>query len=673
MSDTAVNQTSTGRTRERELDAAVSPLDLKTDIGFRETLSVVWRALTYLKYVKTRFALKCFFVGLALLTPLVMPWPMKIVIDNVILGQPVNPSAFPAYFAPFVQFLEGRSPFEMMVCIIILGAIMVALFGGFGTASGTTDQTEAGLMQGHDTATQTENEANMAHSKFAGLIGFIEFRLQLRLTQAINHLLRAQLFERIQKLPMSMLQDQRIGDSLYRIMYDTTAISNVFYQVIMSPPLSVFSAIVVLYVMATSYGSAPEIVWLAALILPMQCLAILPFPRLLRRRSQASRVAGSATTGNIEEGMSNILAIQSLGGNKRERNRFHQASAESFKRHRAQVLIQIILGIAVRASSALLGFLAFYLISSRVIEGMLTPGDYGVLFYYYSWLAGSLGYLPFIWARIQHSVPGIRRVFFLMDMPTEADRTGKELMEIERDVVMQGVGYVYPDGRRALTDINLKIRKGEITALVGPTGAGKTSLALLVPGLNDPTEGFIQIDDVNLTEISLVSLRKQVSYVFQETQLFSDSIKDNIRYGCQGVSLVDVTRVAKIAGAHDFISKLPDGYDTLLGTVTSKLSVGQKQRIAIARGLLKDASILILDEPTSALDPETESYLVSALKEAAKNKLVIVIAHRLSTIANADQIVFLEEGRILETGSHEVLMADPDSHYRTYVESAHKL
>jgi ATP-binding cassette subfamily B protein len=658
--------TSSRRVHEHQLDRAASPLDLDTDIGFRQTLSVVWRALTYLKYFKARFALKCFFVGIALLTPLVMPWPIKIVIDNVVLGRALDVSKFPTYFAPFVEFLDGRSPEEMMMWIVALGAVMVTVFGAFG-AGAASDETEASMTQGHDTATQTENEANMAHSKFAGLIGFIEFRLQLRLSQALNHLLRAQLFERIQRLPTAMLGDQRISDSLYRIMYDTPAISNVFYQVIMSPPLSIFSAVVVLYVMSTTYGAAPEVIWLAVLILPLQLLAILPFPRLLRLRSQASRAAGSVTTGNIEEGMSNILAVQSLGGNKRERQRFHEASAESFKQHRALVFLNILLGFSRAAASALLGYLAFWVISGRVIDGTLSPGDYGVLLYYYVWLAGSLGYLPFIWARIQHSVPGIRRVFFLMDLPSEAARGGQELSEVTGMVEMKGVGYVYPDGRRALSDINLTARVGEITALVGPTGAGKTSLAMLVPALTEPSEGSVYIDGVDIKDIAIDSLRRQVSYVFQETQLFSDSIINNISYSQLDASREQVEAAARTAGAHEFISALPEGYDTLLGTVTSKLSGGQKQRISIARGLLKDASILILDEPTSALDPETESYLVAALQEAAKDKLVFVIAHRLSTIARANQIIFLKEGQILESGSHDELMAQTDGHYRQFV------
>ena len=233
---------------------------------------------------------------------------------------------------------------------------------------------------------------------------------------------------------------------------------------------------------------------------------------------------------------------------------------------------------------------------------------------------------------------------------------------------MKGVGLTYPDGRRALSNIDLEARVGEIVALVGPTGAGKTSLAYLVPAFVQPTEGTVAVDGVDLNEVSVESVRAQVSYVFQETQLFSDSIRDNIRYGNSAATQAEVERAARIAGAHDFIMALPAGYETRLGTVTSKLSVGQKQRIAIARGLLRRSRILILDEPTSALDPETEAHLIEALHEAAKDRVVIIIAHRLSTIAHADRVYFLQDGEILESGSHAALMAKPDGHYQRYVQ-----
>ena len=653
------------RDQERRLDAAASPLDVHTDTNFRETLALVWRAVTYIGYFWGRFTAKFLLMWLSLLSPLVLPWPLKIVIDNVVLGTPTDPEAFPAYFAPFVRFLDGMGPVEMMLWVVGLGAVLVVAFGAFGTA---TDFTEAQLEEGHDTATQTENEANAAYSKFAGIAGFVEFRLQLRLTQALNHLLRSQLFERIQALPMRILNDQRIGDSLYRVMYDTPALTNVFYQIIMSPVLAIITAFLILLVMSINYGDAPEVVYLALCILPLQWLAIIPFPRLMRRKSQASRAAGAVTTGNVEEGMSNVLAVQSLGGNRQERGRFDRHSNESFKRFRGQVLVSIMIRASMAVAYGLLGLVAFYLISARVIEGVLTPGDYGVLIYYYGWFAGALTAIPYVWIRIQHNIPGVRRVFFLMDLPGESYADGKTIERISDGFEMHGVGFVYPDGRRALGDIDLSGEVGEIIALVGPTGAGKTTLAHLLPAFQVPTEGRLTIDGADVSSISVASLRRQVAYVFQETQLFSDSILDNIRYAKPDATPAEVEHVARVAGAHTFISELPHGYDTRLGTVTSKLSVGQKQRIAIARGLLQDASILILDEPTSALDPETESYLVDALQEAAKDKLVVVIAHRLSTVARAHRVVFLEDGRIVEQGSPQNLLGDPNGRYRAFVE-----
>ena len=182
------------------------------------------------------------------------------------------------------------------------------------------------------------------------------------------------------------------------------------------------------------------------------------------------------------------------------------------------------------------------------------------------------------------------------------------------------------------------------------------------------SEGHVFIDGHDANDISIDSLRSQITYVFQETETLAESIADNICYGKPDATMEEVERVSRVVGIHDFIVELPEGYDTKLGTTSSKLSVGQKQRIAIARGLIRDTPILILDEPTSALDPETETYLISALQEIARNRLVIIIAHRLSTIAQADSIVFLEEGTVREQGSHDELMAIESGQYRHFVE-----
>ena len=657
------------REGENELDRQASPLDVHTDIGFRETLRVFLRIITYFGLFKARIVAKLVFISLELAFRLmIVVWPAKIVVDHVILGQPIADgiTGFPAYFAPFLRFLDGMGPLEIMLWITLLGVLMVIVFGTSASGGWARSRAGASLAQGHDIATQTENEANRAGSQMGGILGLIDFRVHLRLSQSLNHLLRTQLAVRIKDLPMTTLDDQRIGDSVYRVLYDTTSASLLLEGLTLGLYSGILGVVISLYMMVTNYGNAPEVIVVGLAAFPITLLLVLPLARVARRRSQASRAAGSSTTSNIEEGMSNVLAVQSLGGNKRESRRFSQASGESFKRFRTESFV-ILSYNQLYSLSLLLGQVVFFiLMAGRVIDGTFTAGDYFVVLVYFFQIYATAGAWGHMYTEWQRNIAGMRRVFFLMDLQTERTE-GVELPRISDGIVMNNVGFTYPDGRRALRNVNLEAHIGEIVAFVGPTGAGKTSLAYMVPAFLKPTEGTVSIDGIDLKDVAVASLRDQVSYVFQETQLFSDSIRDNIRYGNKNASFAQVERAARIAGAHDFIVALPDGYETGLGTVTSKLSVGQKQRIAIARGLLRDARILILDEPTSALDPETEAYLVDALHEAAKDKLVFIIAHRLSTIANAEKIYFLRDGEIAEVGSHEALMAIPDGYYRDYV------
>jgi ABC-type multidrug transport system fused ATPase/permease subunit len=273
-----------------------------------------------------------------------------------------------------------------------------------------------------------------------------------------------------------------------------------------------------------------------------------------------------------------------------------------------------------------------------------------------------------LWIRLQGPAASARRVFAMLDLEQEKEIGTAVLPPVTQGVAFEGVGFVYPDGRRALANVTFDARVGEIVALVGPTGAGKTTLAYLIPRYHMATEGHLRIDGLEVNDIAIDSLRSQVTYVFQETETLAESIADNIRFGKPEATMEEVERVAKSVGIHDFIVKLPEGYETRLGTTSSKLSVGQKQRISIARGLIRDTPILILDEPTSALDPETENYLISALQEVARNRLVIIIAHRLSTISRSDRIIFLEAGEVLEQGSHEQLMAIEFGRYQRFVE-----
>ena len=598
----------------------------------------------------------------------VLPWGAKIILDHVVLSLPIEgTSGYPIWLHPLIEHFMGVTPMEILITLTIISVFLIILVGGYAPGA-ANDTTDGGMIEGQDTATRQENLTHGGHSFAGGIWGYYEYKLNSRLTQTVNHIVRAKLFERIKSMPMTLLDDQRIGDSVYRVMYDAPSINQIFYEVINRPTLSTAVFTAAMFNLVSAYEDVPEVIWLTGLLFPAYFLISLPFSRFVRRRHQASRAAGTIVTSTIEEGMDNMLAVQSLGGNQNERSRFGSDSSESFLRFRGTVLLDILIGRSKELAFQAVFISVFWLLASKIIDGELTPGDYAAVFFYFWWMRGPADSFASLWIHLQSFVAGMRRVYAIMDLPQEQELGDTVLPPIQQGIELQGAGLVYPDGRRALENISLKANIGQIVAFVGPTGAGKTSLAYLLPRYHAATEGKVLIDGLNVNDLELESLRDQITYVFQETQLFSFSIFDNIRFGKPDATLDEVIHVAQVAGIHDFIEGLPEGYDTKLGTTLSKLSVGQKQRISIARGLLRDSKILVLDEPTSALDPETEQYLVRSLHEAAKDRLVVIIAHRLSTIRQADHIVFLEQGQVLEQGSHEELMTVQDGHYQRFVQ-----
>ncbi len=663
----------TRREREAELDRRSSGLDTRTDIGAAETLRIIGRSAKYIALFPGRYVTKFVLKLCSYAMPLaLLPWPAKMLVDHVILAKPLPEmvdgtiAGYPGYWEPVITALYGASPIELALALAAFGIIFVLTIGSY--TGGFEDEVEAGLAQGHDYATQVENKMHGGHSTAGGLYGWFEFKLNTRLTQALNHTLRSHLFNRIQALSITKLEEQRIGDSIYRVMYDTPQINEIFYEVTHTPLMSTILFIQALLTMLSAYPDNLMVAYVTIAVFPAWGLSAALFSRIVRRRGQAARAAGAITTATIEEGMDNVLAVQSLGGNVKEKKRFGDDSKESFFRHRMVSLLWIFIGqLSGVFGHVVFVWFSFYIIS-QVIAGDMTAGDHAAIFTYYGYMIGPALALGWLWIRFQDNVAAMRRVFALLDLEPEAQLGNMPMQEVEQGVEFDSVGLIYPDGRRALSDISFKASIGEIVAFVGPTGAGKTSLAYLIPRYHVASEGIVRIDDVNINEFDVSSLRDQITYVFQETQLFSYSIRDNIRFGNPNAEQEEVERVARVAGIHDFIMSLPEQYDTRLGNTNAKISVGQKQRISIARGLLRRSKILILDEPTSALDPETEQYLVSSLHEAAKDRLVIIIAHRLSTIAHADRIIYLDEGQILEQGTHDELVAREDSAYRRFVE-----
>lgn len=641
------------------------------DLDTREVIALFARSLRYVAPVRGAFLLKLALTLFTVVTAVLLPWPAKILLDHVVMGIPVEAATtpYPFFIAPLLAPLHGATPLEVLLWTAAAQAILLLGIGAIGIASYENGNTNAALANGEDTASTTENQANHGHSFAGGLIGLFEFRWTMRLTQTLNHHYRTHLFERVQALPITAFDDERIGDAVYRLMYDAPAITLSTYRLLLTPIAAPCGFLLTVATVGLVFPEFRQAVWVCGLFVLVSLLATLPLTGLLRRRARVSREAGATTIARVEEGLANVLAVQSLGGQSRQRSELARDSEVSFGSYRALLRIALLAVVAIGLPALLLVSWGLLFVVDRVVDGHLSIGDFGLLTTYFvqaSLYALDLGAL---WVNIQGNAAGMQRVFELMDRPSEerGDHL-PPLAPIRHSLVVEDVGFTYPDGHVALAGISFTAQLGQLVAFVGPTGAGKTSLAQLIPRFLVPQRGRILIDGVDTAAVQLDSLRAQIAFVFQETILFDATIADNIRIGKPEASDAEVQRAARAAHAESWIEQLPQAYGTRLGRGGGTLSVGQRQRLAIARALVRDAPILILDEPTSALDVETEHYLVQTLHELARDRLVLLIAHRLASVRHADNILFLEHGRLVEAGPHDVLMARADGAYRRFVE-----
>ena len=641
-------------------------IDTQPDVTTLEALGVIGRSVRLIGEAPGLFAAKVLLAFVAIFPGLLLPWMGKILIDNAMLQRPFGTTevAFPPFMDPILGVVQGRDPIGIALALVVIYFVLLFLFG---SRSGGTG---AGLLQGRDAATQAENQISGGGSSAGGLWGLVEFMVSVRLTQTLSNRLRSRLFDRLTHLPMTVLDDQRTGDGVYRVLYDTPMAPDLAFRVTSGPFLMAVGAALNLYILQYSYGDvSPQLIWVAWAAVPIALFTSYPFSGALRRTNQNKRAAGAATTNAMEESMGSIAAVQSLGAGEQEKERFAGRSHQSFLRERYSFAVIIAASLVIGGVGGIAALYVTILVTNGIIDGVMSVGDFAVLIRVYWGIAAPAGYFGAIWIKLQETIAAARRVFFFADYESEETRQGgRALAAIRAGVRMEGVEFAYPNGHPALEGIDLDLRRGELVALVGPTGAGKTTLAYLIPALLRPTQGRVLVDGVNANEIDLDSLRREVTYVFQEHLLLPESIRANLLLANPQASEEQMLSALATAGCMDFIDELPGGIDTVLGRSGDTLSVGQQQRLSIARGLVRDASVLILDEPTAALDPRTENRLVASLHSAAENRLVVVIAHRLSTIRSADRIVFLDGGRIRDIGSHDELMAKSESPYREFVE-----
>lgn len=646
--------------------------DVKTTarISSRETFRLLGRSLRFVWPYRRQIGVKLALTLLGLSIVLFLPWPLKILIDHVVMGLPVgsSPTPYPPYVSWFVDLLDGLTPFGIVWVIIAISLFGIVLVGAFGGGV-ARDYASGGLSEGLDTATQSENQANASGSRVSGLLGLFEFRYQLRITHRINHGLRTLLFGRLMAWPITHYSDASVGDAVYRTMYDTPAISRVCYDILVLPIANLFVIATVIWTTAHSFSAVPSITVVACLAAPMVLLSTFLMTGITRRRSLASRAAGSETTATVEEGMSNVVAVQGLGASRRQRTAFAADSQESFKRFRSYIVMILLLLVVQAVVTVGLVFYVFFDICEAIIVGRMSPGDFTVVYAYFVQLVANLSGLGSMWFNLQNNVAGMRRVYEVVDTAVDADLQGHDVIErLSRGIKVDHVSYRYPDGTLAVSEASLEGGVGEVVALVGSTGAGKSTLAYLLAGFVHPQIGSVRFDGIDTRTLSVDCLRAQVAFVFQEAFLFDDTVENNIRMSASDATYDEVVEAARVAGALDFIEALPQGFATRLGRTGGTLSVGQKQRLAIARGLVSKAPVLVLDEPTASLDPETENALVEALEVGRLDRVLVVIAHRLSTIRRADRICFMDEGRIVESGSHEELMSLQNGSYRTFVD-----
>ena len=644
-------------------------VDTQYELTIWQILGLMGRSLVFLRDVKGLFLCKCVFALVSVVPALATPWILKIVVDQVILGQPFDATdvSTPLFLQPFVNSIQDLTPNGMMLAVTALFGVLLVTFG-FRLPPAETSSRE-GMPGGFDSATASEQSISAGGSSANGIWGLVESLVTIRMTQRLANGLRTLLMGRLAKLNMTTLDEQRIGDSVYRVMYDAPMMPEICYNLTITPVLMVISTVLSVYLMQYSYGVvAPELVWIAVAVVPLTLVLTAPMSAFTRRVHQLSRASGSATTNSMEEGIDNIAAVQSLGGMQKEVKRFEANSSESYRRFRHTIVVEGLIKIATYCAVISAMSVTFVLITDDVITGALSPGDYAVLIGMLLMLTDTSMTMGSYWINLQKNVAAVRRVFFFIDHTVEGDRDIQSLDPITKGVILDNVCFAYPDGRQVLSHVDLELPIGELVAIVGPTGAGKTTLAYLLPGYLRPSEGQVRFDGRDIDQVDPIAIRHQVTYVFQEHMLLSDSIRENLRLGNPQASEDDIWQACRIAGAEEFIQRFPEGLDTMIGKSGDTLSVGQKQRLSIARGLVRNTPVIVLDEPTAALDPQTENALVASLRQAAKGRLVIVIAHRLSTIRKADRIVFLEEGRVVDIGSHSALMADDHGRYRRFVD-----